>query len=337
MAAILIFGLTELPYVAARRAAPEGQVFDGLIAYPGEIHAYLSFARQAAEGRLLFENRYAPEAHVPAYFNLEWLLLGWAMRLFGDLPALVVWRAAGVGILILGFWLLSRRFLCASDRLLALAVFGLGGGSGWILRAAAQCGLFPVSPETLALYHVDLVWGVQPFVQMLLNPHFSFPHGFVLLSLAALVAAEEKARTSLYAVAGVLALCACASRPYELTAFFALLPLLHVFSGSVGDLRRAAQRALFLLVLLPASVPAAMLVFHPSFRSWSTQGVIPPLPVLGYVILLGLPGIAVVLRVGRGRPPKSPRSGCCCSGRRRSCSCPRRAASRWHWAIARRS
>jgi hypothetical protein len=302
LASLVVLAITEWPYAAARRAAAPDQVFDGLIAYPGEIHAYLSFVRQAAEGRWLFENRYAPESHAPVFFNLEWLLAGWATRWLGDEEALVLWRGAGVVVLTFGFWRLSAKMLRGSDRALALAVFCLGGGSGWLFRAVATCGfLGPISPEFLALLHVDLVWGVHPFVQMLQNPHFSFPHGLVLLSLGALIAAEETARTSLYAAAGALAFCACASRPYEIAAFIALVALLHVSSGAVTDLRRFAQRVLFLLVLSPAAVSPLVLLWHPSFRTWSAQGVLPPLPLLGYLILMGLPALALGLRIARER------------------------------------
>jgi hypothetical protein len=95
-------------------------------------------------------------------------------------------------------------------------------------------------------------FGLHPFVQMLQNPHFSVPHGLVLFALAFLVTGENTGRTSAYAAAGVMAALAGLSRPYELLAFALVVPALHLVSPSILDARRLAQRALVLVLVLPA-------------------------------------------------------------------------------------
>src|SRR5262249_51122975 len=126
LAAALVFAVTEIPYAVGRASAPPGSSFDGFIASSEDLHAYFSFARQAAEHAGLFENRYAPASHDPAYFNLEWLVVGWCVRLFGDPGAFVVWRAAGALLLASGFWALTSGFERKGLRLFALALFSLG-------------------------------------------------------------------------------------------------------------------------------------------------------------------------------------------------------------------
>jgi len=220
------------------------------------------------------------------------------MRHLGDPGVFVAWRAAGVALLVFGFWALASFLPRRRERLLALALFCFGGGFGWLMQAAQAAG---VRFGQFAFVAADQSWGIQPFLQMLQNPHFAAPHGLVLIALALLVVGERTGRTSAYAAAGVAALLACASRPYDLVAFAIVIPGLQLFSGHVMDLRRAAQRALTLLLLSPACVSVLVIWHNPNFRTWATQGVMPVIPLAAYPILLGLPLIVVAWRVIRER------------------------------------
>ena len=255
--------------------------------------------RQAAEGRWLFENRFAPHPHDPAFFNPEWLLVGRALRLFGDPGVFVVWRAVGVLLLVSGFWVLTASLRGRVERLLALALFSFGGGFGWIVQAARAVGIPGIDAPSApgGFLDADQNWGVQPFVQMLQNPHFSVSHGLVLVALALLVRAERNGRASSYAAAGGVALLAGASRPYDLIAFAVVLPLLHLSSGAVLDFRRGARRALTLVLLLPCAHPLWVLWRDPSFQPWARQGVMPVVPLFAYGIFLGVPAVVLAVRV----------------------------------------
>ncbi len=301
LALAFLAGVTELPYANGRRSARAGHHYDGLIAHSDDLHAYLSFARQSAEGRLLFENRYAPEAHRPILFNLEWLVVGWAMRGLGDPAVLTAWRLAGLALLVFGFWTLSGVLPRYEARLIALALFGLGGGFGWVAELAHT--LAPSEPfSPVPSLPLDLGgFGLHPFVQMLQNPHFAVPHGLVLFALAFVVRGERTGRTSAYALAGAMALLACLSRPYELLAFTLVLPAFHILSPSVLDLRRLGQRALVLLILAPAWLPVWVIWTAPSYRPLAQQGQMPVVPFSAHLLALGVSVVLITARVVRDR------------------------------------
>lgn len=296
VAAGLLAALTEVPYAHGQAAAGPGRHYDGIVAHSDDIHAYLSFARQARDGRTWFENRYAPAAHRPAFFNLEWLLVGKAWRFVGDPRVLGLWRVAGVFVLVLGFWALSAQSLDSlRARGLALALFGVGGGFGWVVALAG--GIDPARTSSLPM---DLgEFGLHPFVQMLQNPHFALPHGLVLWSLAFLAAAERTGRRAAYAAAGAVALAAGLSRPYELAAFGVVVPLLHLASGKLADARGLARRGLVLLMLAPAFWPVVVIWREPEFRSLTGQGLMPPVDPLAYAIGIGVCLLLVALRLVR--------------------------------------
>jgi hypothetical protein len=299
LTAVALFFVTELPYAFGRSSDLPGHRFDGLIAYTKDIHAYFSFARQSAEGRWLFENRFAPESHAAIFFNLEWLAVGKAMPWLGDPGVFVAWRAAGILSLVSGFWALASQFGNRAGRLLALTVFAFGGGFGWLLQTAQALGAIEVVRRGAFAEWVasDQSWGVQPFVQMLQNPHFSVAHGLVLFALAFLVRAERTSRASSYAAAGLFALIACLCRPYEGIAFLAVVLLLHAVSGVAADFRSGSRRALTLVLLAPAAIPLAPLWLSPSFQPWASQAVMPVIPLYAYAILLGIPAVLLSVRL----------------------------------------
>jgi hypothetical protein len=307
LAVVFLAGVTELPYAHGRRAARAGHHYDGLIAYSDDIHAYLSFVRQSADGRFLFENRYAPHTQRPVFFNLEWLLVGKAMRWLGDPAILTAWRLSGVILLVFGFWTLSSLLPRYEARLIALVLFGLGGGFGWLAEGVRA--LAPEPDGVLAFLQMDQGgFGLHPFVQMLQNPHFAVPHGLVLFALAFLVTGETTGRTSPYALAGVMALLAGLSRPYELLAFTLVLPALHLVSPTVLDRRRLGQRALVLLILAPAWIPVFVIWTEPSYRPFAQQGRMPVVSLPAHLLGLGVSLILIATRVvrDRGLPLRTP-------------------------------
>jgi hypothetical protein len=290
LAVALLAGLTEWPYAHGRRAAGPGRHFDGMIAYSVDIHAYLSFVRQSAEGRVLFENRYAAAPHRPVFFNLEWLLVGRVARGRGDPAVLTFWRLLGVVVLVCGVWGLSHLLTTWSERVWALAVFTFGGGLGFIQAFAAPAGPLPLDLGT---------YGLHPFVQMLQNPHFAVPHGLVLAALAFLATGEKTGRTAPYACAGFLALLAGLARPYELLAFAVALPALHLLSPERRYVRRLGQRALALLMTLPAWIPVLVIWRDPAYRPLTSQGQMSRIDFGAMVVGIGLCLLLVAFRLVR--------------------------------------
>jgi hypothetical protein len=301
--ALLVTAITEAPYAAARRAAPPGHSFGGVVILPEDLHVYFGFARQAAEGHWLFVNPFTHLLHRPTYFNPEWLVAGWAMRVFGDPGFFWAWRTTGALILLGAFWALASIALPRPrQRLLALGLFAFGGGFAFLGVAAGRLGwgpaLVPVPP---GLANIDLDWGIHPFVQVLNNPHFTVPHGLVLLAFALFLWGERTGRTDPYVAAGAVSLLACMSRSYDALTFGLVIPLFHLLSRERREPVWILRRAIPLLTLAPVVLQFLVVRSEPAFRGWLTQGVMPVLPVSSHLLGLGLPAAVLVWRVIRER------------------------------------
>src|SRR5512145_1112349 len=81
VATALLLALTSLPYLAAWRWPPSGQVFGGAFFYEDDFHQYISCVEQAMRGRFLFVNKFDVRPQTPYVVNLEWWLGGVLARL----------------------------------------------------------------------------------------------------------------------------------------------------------------------------------------------------------------------------------------------------------------
>lgn len=297
--------LTEIPYKACRDAAPAGSVFIGQIAVAEDINSYYSFMRQAALGHIVFSNTMTYIDHRPVFVNVEFLVLGKLMGWFGWSPQTVfeVWRVAGVFALIAGFATLAHVALHSEfQRRVALVLCAFGGGFGWLLTIFARMGLLSIRPGLdLQNPALDLNSGIQPFLQMARNPHFSLPHGTFLLAFACMVLAERTRRAKWYGIAGIIAVLHGLMRPYDLISLFTILPvfiLLECAWARRVEWRWNMVRSAPLVLTAPLLLYYAYLFsVHPVFKYWASQGGHPaPIPVHWHLVSLGL---ALVLFIGR--------------------------------------
>jgi hypothetical protein len=265
-----------LPYHFAEANKPPSASFLGQVAHTTDQNMYFSFIRQAYDGNIVFNNRLTATPNSGAFVNLQFLAVGRAMRLFHLSENVVyqVWRFAGVLFLALGFALLSLIALPSlSKRLAALCVFIFGGGFGAFFWFAGAHDL--LSRETTFRLTPDLWSGLLPFQQLMCNPHFSLPHGLMLIGCALFLLAEIRAQSVwLYVASGTIFLVNGFVRPYDLISLAVVIP---VFIASEAirrfDWRACALRAIPLAIMLPALVYSIWLFeYHPIFKYWSQQG-----------------------------------------------------------------
>jgi hypothetical protein len=292
--AAALFLLTELPYASGRAASPPEHRFLGILRNVDDLNMYFSFIRQAAEGHVLFEDRLTHLPHARAFFNLQFLVVGWLMRAAGsETLAFALWRAIGIVALVAGFQLLLRA--ARPSRPLhgrALLLFVLGGGFGWLAALVGQQS-----------FRWDISAAFHPFAQALQNPNFSLPHGLVLVFLAFLYRGEQTGRASWYAAASAVALVEGLMRPYDLLTLWIALPVL-----ALGAAVHAPELRATLLRLLPLLVTAPLLAYylllfrvHPVFKHWAAQGGIEPPTLLEHAAGWGLMGLVGAWRVVRRR------------------------------------
>jgi hypothetical protein len=293
LVAAAVFLIGEIPYAAGRAASPPEHRFCGLVSWPDDLNMYFSFARQAAAGHWLFENRLTHLPHGRVFFNPEFLAVGWLMRWCGleGNAAFEIWRAGGVLALVVGFMALCGAVAVPrGQRMLALLLFVLGGGVGWLAVLLGIEGL-----------RLDLRMAFQPFAQMLLNPNFSLPHGLLLAFMAAFLLGERSGRIGWYLAAGGIVLLEILIRPYDLLTLWIAVPAF-VLLAHPQTVSAALLRLLPLLFTLPAAAYFFFLFrMHPVFRQWASQGQMEPVSITDQVACLGLMALIAAWRLARSR------------------------------------
>jgi len=265
-----------LPYHFAEANKPPSASFLGQVGHTTDQNMYFSFIRQAYDGNIVFNNRLTATPNSGAFVNLQFLAVGRAMRLFhlSENAVYQVWRFAGVLFLALGFTLLSLIALPGlSKRLAALCVFIFGGGFGAFFWFAGARDL--LSRQTTFKLTPDLWTGLIPFQQLMLNPHFSLPHGLMLIGFALFLLAEMREQSVwLYVASGAIFLVNGFVRPYDLISLAVVIPVF-VISEAIRrfDWRASALRTIPLAMALPALVYSIWIFeYHPIFKYWSQQG-----------------------------------------------------------------
>lgn len=290
--------VTSVPYVLGSATGWEGSSFDGVLTFREDTHAYMAFARQAWEGKLLFANPFAVEPHDGALFNIEWLVLGWLGAVFGVLfegaPSLLLGlhavRLLGIVLLVLSLnrWCRTLFSSAGLARIALLAVL-FGGGFGWWMSMPS---LLPSGHEFRLL---DLWAGVHPFFWMLLAPHFLVAQALTLFALWYGVRATRNGGSADGKRAAALAFLVGLVRPFD-AAVLAGTSILFAFTGG-----REWRRRLFLLAgaAPPLLYQAWLFTSHPTFAAWGEQNIaLPPQPG-SLAAALGLMAVAFPLVLGR--------------------------------------
>jgi len=189
--AAFVYAVTEIPHVLAYVHAPAGMTFGGALAWAPDQDCYFSFVRQSADGHWLFINRLTSIDHAPAYFNLEWLLVGRVMALFdhSTVWAYHIWRAAGAISVVCGLHALTR--VAFVDRRLAWIAMYLGVFGGTFRWIAIGYDELSSGAESLFGWHLGTLstefgyFAAHPFAQVMTNPHFAGPLGIFMLAIVA--------------------------------------------------------------------------------------------------------------------------------------------------------
>ena len=285
--------VTTLPYARAALRPPDGRAFLGVLFQVEDIYNYLGYVRQAEDGRFFFQNKLVTEPHRGALVNVEWWLTGTLSRALGRRPTLA-FRIVGVAAALALVVGVSRLLALAGlpDRhLLAALVFVFSAGGIGGLRFV----LFGLEPWR----SLDLIAGLYPFIEILINPHFVWGTALLVWTLLAFERAPRSGGPKAAALFGsLLAL----SRPYDAALVLAIAGLATAFTRPPR--RWLPEIAPLLPVLAPIAYTAWVLYRLPAFVAFSSMsGYSFPPPVdiavaLGPAAVAALAGVAVLGRQG---------------------------------------
>lgn len=319
--AVLVMALTALPYLWAIHQAEPEQQFQGFLWGVDDGNVYLSWIRQASEGRVLLRNQYTTVQQNPHFFNVFLLALGRVTAWTGQHPG-VIFHAARLlgGIVLLVTIYLLAAFLSRSRavRWGALGLASLGSGFGWL--AAAWAGTIPdqfpvpLRPPDYAPLPPQ-TWQVQPeavtFLSLLLNPLFVWSMALMCFVLIAAVVTLERRSFGWAALTGLLLLVIGNVHGYDIFALHAtivLFGLLSVIRGQIGLGHAAALYAVAFVIAAPAPIWAWWAANQDPAYMAKVETATLSVPMLdmavgyGLVLLLALPGAWCAIRRWRARP-----------------------------------
>jgi hypothetical protein len=249
--------VTTIPYLVAWRNPPApGARFTGAFFYQDDYYQYLSFAEQARRGAVVFANKFDVRPQRPAVVNVEWWLGGAFATLVGSLPVgFHLLRLAAIAALVAAAARLLRRGGLQGARLAGgLALFAFAGGLGWLRLWLGVPG-----------WQVpDILLGVYPFHQSLMNTHFVVGTALLLWTVAFYLDDRAGGGRPWRWIASGWAL--GLSRPYELVVFVLFCGALLVmdFARGRATWRGAFHGGLRVLSVVPVLLYYAALMLGPA-------------------------------------------------------------------------
>jgi len=295
LTALVILGVSSLPYLVAWAVAPEGAHFTGILVNPIDGHSYLAKMRQGWEGSWRFRLAFTPEVHEGAPIYLFYLGLGHVARWMGLSLILVYHLARGLGgaaMLVMVYVLVSHLNDNVSERRTAFLLVSIGSGLGWLT------GLFGMMATDL--------WVPEafPWYALLGNAHFPMAIALMLsCAVCGLRVIEGGQRIWMWGAGMVLgAIVLGGIQPFGLVAVFGGLGM--VLVHQVFQARVIPWRAGFsilgsaaLALPYPIYIQVALLA-NPVLRAWNEQNVTPSPPfwhwLFGYGLMGVLAGVGIV-------------------------------------------
>lgn len=300
VAAVIVaaLALSSLPYVVAVLVEPPDRQFMGIVSSVPDWSQYLAWMRGFA-GDLVIENMLTCEPQTPAFFNLQWLVLG---RLANLLPAAAVLQ--GFRLLTAAFFLWLTYRVCreyfraagAAPAWLAWLLINFSAGLGWLWVLEKHA-----SGLTDARFPMDIyIYEPVSFQGMTIFPHFLLAAALLLLVFRFAVRAIEERRRDLACVAAALALVLGLTHAYDLIVVYGVLGVFAVCLLWRDGFSWWPVAVVGLIGVVSAPPPAYFVYLTMSDPLWrvvlaqfADAGVFTPNP-MHLLVLVGLPLLLVL-------------------------------------------
>jgi hypothetical protein len=290
--------LSSLPYIAAWAWQPTDRQFMGIIGNVPDWTQYLSWMK-SSETEIIISNKLTAEPQNPAFFNLQWFVLGRIRAGFGlsvDFVLQAFRLVTSAGFMWFTYRLCQQYFVEQPwARWLAwiLVNFTAGFGYVWVVEK----WLTGTMEYPLDVYVAEPV----SFQNMIIYPHFLLAVILMLGIFQFALRAMEKGRWPYSLISGFLGLILGLTHAYDLIIVYAVLG---GYTGLVllrdgWDWRPVSGLlAVFGLSFPPAAYFLYLTTTDPVWRAvlgqFDNAGVFTPDP-LHLIILLGLPFLLAAL------------------------------------------
>jgi len=288
MGALLVLGITAVPYLVGYSTTPPGLEYGGFVFYADDYNSYLAKMRQGAEGSWFYQIPYTVQEHDGGAVYLFYLALG---------------RLAATGLSLVAVWHLAR-WVCAliyfpaiyvflasflrrrAQRQVAYLLICFSAGIGWVLPLLGLAELDGTVP-------LDF-WVVEgyAFLSTLTFPHFTLAGALLVaaVGLGGVAIRRGRLRTALWA--GLAGLVLVIVQPYNIVTVAGVLGGYWLLLAVVR--RRISWRG-FLALALVGLVPLPLLLYDlyafavdPVYRAWAQGNQCPSPNPVHYLIAYGL-------------------------------------------------
>ncbi|MGD8624873.1 MAG: hypothetical protein PVJ34_10070 [Anaerolineae bacterium] len=300
--AAITVALALLPYLLAWLLAPDGSRYTGLLINHLDGESYYAKMQQGARGDWRFHLPFTPESHEGVLVYTLYLALG---HLAAALHLPIPWvyhlarAAAGLFMLLVAYRFIAYFFERQPTRRVAFLLLAFSAGFGWLF-----------APLGIVLADLWVAEGFT-FLSILVNAHFPLAIGLMLLIFSTVLDLEHvPLRPAHLARAGAAGLLLVVVQPFPMPVALAVLG---VYLGLMALRRRRLPWGQILVTGVAAAAASPVLLYdlyvyrtNPALAAWSAQNVTASLPpwnyalAYGLVLILALPGAAIVLR--RRRP-----------------------------------
>lgn len=219
LAALLLL-LATIPIIIGYAITPPGREFMGIVSNVPDWSQYLAWMHAFAD-RVVIENPLTCEPQAPAFFNLQWFVLGRLANWFPQPLVLEGFRlAVGAWFLFLT-WRAARAYFGSDER---GAVIGW-----WLINVSAGWGLIWVADKYLygradARNPMD-IYIVEPITlqNLAVFPHFLIAASLILLTFRAAARAVDEQRWAPAWAAGGFSVLLGVTHGYDLVLVYGVL------------------------------------------------------------------------------------------------------------------
>ncbi len=284
---------SNLPYLAAMVATPEGYLFTGLLVNPLDGHSYIAKMQQGLEGSWRFRLAFTPETHPGAYLFLAHIALGHLAR-WTNWPLIVVYHGArilaGVFLLAVLYAFLATYEESGEQRRMAFLVAATSAGWGWLISPLTG----HLSPD---------LWVPEAFVFYSILANFHFPLSITLMLIIMMALArpgrEPGPRETLLAALASVGL--GVMQPFAVIPVYAALSLrlvLRLIPWPGGAQRKTLPWRAIWCTAIAALIALAYPVYglwairsDAVLSNWNAQNRTPSPPIWDWLIGFGLPAL----------------------------------------------
>lgn len=323
--AAAVMGATAVPYALAKAEAGPDREFAGFIWGVDDGNVYLSWVRQAAEGKVLLGNPYTTKDQSPHFLNLFLLALGALCRATGITPLAAFMGARYVcGVLcLLAIYLLAAEVTASRiARAAALVLASVSSGLGWLVvmfgGEGGQMGSLSFQPMD-----VSNGWQTQPeaivFLSLLLNPLFALSLAVMAFTARELLNMTGQGGVWAASRAGLALLLLGNIHGYDIFVLHALALCWLVANCLAGRLNWLRAAGLYAL-MAGISAPSVIWAWYgaqadPSYAAKINTPTLSPRPLdvalgFGLVLVMAAGGAPIACRQRTGRLGRVLAVGC---------------------------